>query len=368
MIFPSHTRTRILCAWVLWLAMLGLVTVFMHVLRRDIGQAHVVLIYLLLVLGASISGGRPFGFVIAGVGSLSIDYFFQQPFDTLTIGKPLDGLVLIAFLATAVVATQIMALAHAEAERATAHALEVERLSAEAQHAGALREANKLKDVLLASVSHDLRTPLTTIKALAQDIASGAEGAAENGAVIVTQAERLGRIVGSLLDLSRLNSESFPLSVEVNTAEDLVGAAVQQFTGVEGASRRLRTVIDYSQPALVGRFDFVQSLRILTNLIDNALRYSPPETPVNITVQSREGMLGFEVADRGVGIPPSERIRIFEPFYRPVGSRPDGGNAGLGLSISRRLAEAQGGTVTYQDGAHGGSTFALWLPAAEGDM
>jgi signal transduction histidine kinase len=79
-------------------------------------------------------------------------------------------------------------------------------------------------------------------------------------------------------------------------------------------------------------------------------------------------MLVFEVADQGAGIHPSECVRIFEPFYRPAGSRPDGGNAGLGLSIARRLAEAQGGTVTYQDGTHGGSTFALWLPAAEGDV
>jgi two-component system sensor histidine kinase KdpD len=147
-----------------------------------------------------------------------------------------------------------------------------------------------------------------------------------------------------------------------------VPAAVQQFTGVEGAGQRLQTVIDYSQPALVGRFDFVQSLRVLTNLIDNALRYSPTEMPVSITVQTSAGMLGFEIADRGNGIPISERARIFEPFYRPVGSRPDGGNAGLGLSIARQLAEAQGGIVTYQEGTRGGSTFTLWLPAAEGDV
>ncbi|HXC24369.1 MAG TPA: DUF4118 domain-containing protein, partial [Gemmatimonadaceae bacterium] len=296
----SHSA---LSVWSLWLFLLILATLVMYSVREQVSQAHVVLLYLLLVLGGSISGGRALGFTFAAGGVFLIDYFFQRPFDAITIGKALDGILLISFLATALVATQLLALAKAEAARARAHAMEVERLSIEAGHAEALREANRFKDILIASVSHDLRTPLTTIKALAQDIAVGGEGAVENGAVIAEQAERLSRMVSDVLDLSRLNSESLVMQPELNTAEDLVGATVQQFIGIPDAVRRIHTVIDYSRPALLGTFDFVQTLRILTNLVDNALRYGPADTPVTLTVSSNNGMLAFDVADEGAGVP-----------------------------------------------------------------
>ena len=351
--------------WALWFLLLFLVTVTMYKLRDDVSQAHVVLIYLLLVLGGSVSGGRWLGFISAGSCVLLIDYLFQSPFDHLTIGKLSDGILLISFFATAVVATQLLALARAEAARARAHAQEIKRLSIEAQHAEALREANKFKDILIASVSHDLRTPLTTIKALAQDVAGGGEGATDNGAIIAEQAERLSRMVTDVLDLSRLNGAVLVLTPELNTAEDLIGAAVQQFVGIPAAARRIRTVIDYSRPALLGTFDFVQTLRIMTNLIDNALRHGPGDTPVTITVSSNNGLLAFDVADLGPGVPEKEREHIFEPFYRPPNIAHDTGSAGLGLAIARRLAEAQGGSVTYAPGHIRGSVFTVKLPAVE---
>ena len=145
------------------------------------------------------------------------------------------------------------------------------RLVAEAEHAEALREADRLKDIVLASVSHDLRTPLTTIKALAQ---SEAMQGNKSAAAIEEQADRLTRLVSDLLDLSRLKGGGFAAMPELNTAEDLIGAAVRQTRGLFG-DRPLRTVIDLDSPALVGHFDFSQSLRVLCNLLENAVRYSP---------------------------------------------------------------------------------------------
>ena len=359
------TNTSRLAVWSLWLLLLILATLVMYNVREQVSQAHVVLLYLLLVLGGSVSGGRALGFTFAAGCVFLIDYLFQRPFDALTIAKAIDGILLISFLATALVATQLLALARAEAARARAHAAEVKRLSIEAGHAEALREANRFKDILIASVSHDLRTPLTTIKALAQDIAVGGEGAIENGAIIAEQAERLSRMVTDVLDLSRLNSSTLIMQTELNTAEDLVGATVQQFVGIPEAVRRIHTVIDYSRPALLGTFDFVQTLRILTNLVDNALRYGPPDTPVTVTVSSTDGILAFDIADAGPGVPVAEQESIFEPFYRPPHMPHDTGSAGLGLSIARRLAEAQGGTVTYARMANAGSVFTLKLPAVE---
>jgi len=454
---------------VLWTILLAFVTIAMGQFRPDIDQAHVVLTYLLVVLGASVAGGRGFGFVMACLAFVFINYFFQQPYDTLAMGKGLEPVVLFAFLATSMTATELLARAHAEAVEAGRRADEVTRLShlgsetlnagtpekalgsiarvirdelrvdscsidrvvdgaevqiahagawppvgasrtltlpltvhgeavgslrlhhpldimldesqnrflealtyyaalgvervrleAEAAHAEALREANRLKDVLLATVSHDLRTPLTTIKALAQEAARHGD---ENAVVIEEQADRLSRLVNDLLDLSRIKGGTFKTNAELNSAEDVIGAVARQFAGAE-RGRQLMTAVDLSQPALFGMFDFVHTLRILSNLVENALRYAPTGSEVDLKA-TREGLrLRFSVADRGPGVPSSEVHQIFEPFYRPPSSANDGG-AGLGLSIAQRLAHAQGGVVEYAPRRGGGSVFSLLLPACD---
>jgi len=341
---------------VIWTAVLIAVTVVLRANRSDTDQAHVVLAYLLVVLGGSVSGGRALGFSLAFAAFLLIDFFFQLPYDSLTVNKALDWVILVSFLVTAIVATQLLALIRAES-------LERERLAVEAEHAAALREANRMKDVLLASVSHDLRTPLTTIKALAQNAALRGD---ESARVIEEQADRLTRLVADLLDLSRLKGGGFPVSLELNMAEDLVGAAVRQVAGLlNGGGRRVVTHVDTQGPPLAGRFDFVQSLRILSNLIENALRHSPPDGVVDLSVERAGEQLIFTVSDRGPGVAPADRERIFEPFYRAQGSAPDFGRTGLGLSIARRLAELQGGTVDYAPRPGGGSVFSVRLPATD---
>jgi K+-sensing histidine kinase KdpD len=360
-------------SWLFWSATLLAVTMGLVSVRGDLGdlgQAHVTLIYLLVVLGGSASGGRALGFTLACACFLLIDYFLQTPYDTLSVDKPLDWLVLVAFLVTATVATQLLGRANAEADAARRRAEEIDRLAAlsvrlaaEAEHAEALREADRLKDALLASVSHDLRTPLTTIKALAHDLAAAGD---ERAAVIEQQSDRLNHMVADLLDLSRLNAGGMPMQSEINAVEDLVGAAIQQVAGALGG-RELRTSLALREPMPVGRFDFVHSLRILVNLIENALKYSPADAPIEVAMRGEGESIAIAVADRGRGVPPAERERIFEPFYRPAGVAPDGaraGGAGLGLAIARRLAAAQGGTLAYEDRPGGGSVFTLRLPAA----
>jgi K+-sensing histidine kinase KdpD len=344
----------------MWCGLLAIATAVMRFARPDIDQAHVVLGYLLVVLGGSVAGGRGLGFTIAFVSFLLIDYFFQYPYDAFAISKPLDLLVLVAYLATAMTATHLLARERAQAAEVRRRADEIVRLSAEAEHANALREADRLKDILLASVGHDLRTPLTTIKALAHD---GALRGDENSTIIEEQADRLARLVTDVLDLSRIKGGVFPLTLELNAAEDVIGAVARQFSGVP-RGRQLVTTVDMSRPALFGNFDFVNTLRILSNLIENALRYAPEGTPVELGV-SRDGeMLRFMVADRGPGVDRGEEGRIFDPFYRPPGSVQDGG-MGLGLSIARQLAEAQGGSVHYTARAGGGSLFTLLVSACD---
>ncbi|MDB4949342.1 MAG: ATP-binding region ATPase domain protein [Gemmatimonadetes bacterium] len=238
--------------------------------------------------------------------------------------------------------------------------LERVRLTEAAGHAEALREADRLKDALLASVSHDLRTPLTTIKALAHELAAGGD---ERAHVVEAEADRLNRFVADLLDLARLNAGALPIRPEPAAAEDVLGAALQQAAAVWPA----RTVDASVQPGelLVGRFDFVHTLHVITNLIENAVKYSPDDTSVEVAVHSEAGRIVFTVADRGPGLAPHEREHVFRPFHRGDGQQ--GPGSGIGLALARRLAEAQDGEVRYEPRPGGGSRFTLSLPAIPPD-
>lgn len=239
-------------------------------------------------------------------------------------------------------------------------AVERTRLAAEADRAEVLREADRVKDALIASVSHDLRTPLTTIKALAHDLSR----VDDRAITIEEEADRLNRLVADLLDLSRIQGGALPLSIELNAVDDLAGALVQRVSGVT-AGRELKVSLEQGGTLLVGRFDFVHALRILVNLVENAHKYSPPGAPIELAIRRAGDALEMTVSDRGPGVPEAERERIFQPFYRREGIPPDVGGTGLGLAIARRLAEAQHGTLTQAARPGGGSVFTLTLPAAD---
>ena len=128
--------------------------------------------------------------------------------------------------------------------------------------------------------------------------------------------------------------------------------------------REVRTHVA-EREVVLGSFDFVYTLRILVNVLENAHKYAPPGTPLEITAKREGAELNISIFDRGPGIPVAERERIFHPFYRPADAPPDAASAGLGLAIARRLAEAQGGALSFAPRPGGGSTFMLTLPAAD---
>ncbi|BAH39930.1 MAG TPA: DUF4118 domain-containing protein [Gemmatimonas aurantiaca] len=352
-------------AWLVSILALLLATLALHQVRDALDKAHVALVLLLVVLGGSAAGGRVLGVVLALAGFVVFDLFFLPPFNTLVVADPLDWLVLVVFLATGVVAAQLLTRAQREADEARRRSEEVAALTAQAQtdaaHAAALREADQLKDALLATVSHDLRTPLTTIRGLAHDIVRDGD---DRALAIEEEVERLNRLVTDLLDLSRLKAGGVPLALALNTADELMGATLQRVSGA-ATGRDIRASLDPNEPLLVGTFDLTHSVRILGNLLENALKYAPDNAPIDFTVVREGPMLAFRVADRGPGIADEERERIFTPFHRATSARPDVGSVGLGLAIARGLADAQGGSlqVTPRDG--GGSVFTLHLPAAD---
>ena len=235
------------------------------------------------------------------------------------------------------------------------------RLIAAVERAEALREADELKDALLASVSHDLRTPLTTIKARAHEMRIHGDEQAE---VIEQEADRLNRIVVDLLDLSRLKAGVLPTDLDLNAVDELLELVVQRVEGVLG-KRTLAVQLSPDGELLFGRFDLGHSVRILVNLVENAHKYAPKDTPIELSARREGDRIEVIVADRGPGLEATESERAFEPFNRSPELPPDVGGAGLGLAIARRLAEAQSATLRYEPRAGGGSVFTYSFLAVE---
>jgi len=239
------------------------------------------------------------------------------------------------------------------------------RLAGAEEEAESLRRADGLKDALLASVSHDLRTPLTTIKGIANEIARG--GDSTRAYAIEEEADRLSALVSDLLDLSQLTAGEMPVESAVNTADDVIGAALQRVESLFPESR-IHTEMEADWTRLVGRFDFRHTMRILANLLENAAKYAPPQSSITLRAWRQDDVLLFAVEDEGEGIPEAERARLFEPFARGRHLANEVRGRGLGLSIARRLAEVQGGSLVYEPNAAARSRFVLRLPAADFEL
>jgi len=225
--------------------------------------------------------------------------------------------------------------------------------------ASRLAETEELERNFLMTVSHELRTPLTAIRghvgALREGVVTDDELREASLTVIAAEAERLERLVGDVLDLAKLDAHRFTVLQEEVDMERLVDRAYVTFS--EEARRR---GIDYrreleAKPVIVSDGDRV--LQIITNLLSNAFRWTPDGGSVGLELTATDGSVYVGVADSGPGIAPSERERIFRPFW----SR-GGGGTGLGLPIARELAAALGGRISLESSAETGSRFELMLP------
>ena len=239
---------------------------------------------------------------------------------------------------------------------------ERDRIEAEAIEAGALRRSDELKTALLRSVSHDLRTPLTSIIAAGAALDSPSvtpEERHELSEAVVGEGQRLSRLVANLLDVSRLESGSAPPRRE---EVDLGGVLEAARESLGASPEQVRLAIDPDLPFLLA--DPAQLERAFANLIENGVRHGGGR---QVLVRSRQsgGRVVVRVVDQGSGIPERERERIFEPFYRREGER-DGQGSGLGLAIARGFIEANGGEIAVESVPGQGSTFVVAFPLEEG--
>lgn len=244
-------------------------------------------------------------------------------------------------------------------------AIERTRLVREMMRARLLTETERLRDALLSTISHDLRTPLVSIiGAVSSLLTYGVtydEGARrELLLTIQEEAERLNRFVGNLLYMMRLESGAIELRREWVEIGDVIGTALSRLSRALG-QHQLVVEVDPDLPML--RLDFVLVEHVLVNLLENAAKYSPPQTTIRVRARREGQSIAFEVADEGIGIPAGERERIFDKFYRVQRGDRQGAGTGLGLSICRGIVEAHGGQITATSPAHGqGSVFTVTFP------
>ncbi|GAA2611862.1 DUF4118 domain-containing protein [Actinomadura fulvescens] len=241
-------------------------------------------------------------------------------------------------------------------------ALRHQRLAEAAEQVRPLAAADKMRTALLNAVSHDLRTPLASAKAAVDslrspDVSWSEEDQDELVATAAASLDRLDRLVANLLDMSRLQAGSLGMSLRKVAAEDAVPRALAD---VADADVELR--IPEGLPEMVADPALLE--RVLVNLIANAVRYNPAGTPVLVTASAHAERLELRVIDRGPGISPEDRDRVFEPFQR-LGDRDNHTGVGLGLALSRGLTEAMGGSMRIEETPGGGLTMVLDLPTRQ---
>jgi len=244
-------------------------------------------------------------------------------------------------------------------------ALAVERtnLAAEAQGAELQVETERMRSALLASVSHDLRTPLAAIAGSSSTLLRGGETLTDEARrelleSVNEQAGRLNRFIATLLDMTRLDAGAITVRKEWQPVEEVVGAAIGQLEE-RLAGREVRTQIPQSLPLVP--LDTTLIGQALANLLENAVKYTPAGSPIDIAARVEGDRVVIEVADRGPGLATGEEVRVFERFYR-LRSETGQPGAGLGLAICKAIAAAHGGTISAANRPGGGSVFSLRLP------
>jgi two-component system sensor histidine kinase KdpD len=245
----------------------------------------------------------------------------------------------------------------------TALAIERANIATEAREAWERVEAEFMRNTLLSSVSHDLRTPLAGITLAAGNLVHGEATLPpatrrELTGMILDEAERMNRLIGNLLDMTRLESGGLVVLKEWQPIQEVIGAAIRHMSKRLG-DRPVRTKLPADLPMVP--IDALAIEQVLVNLLDNAVEYTPRGAPIEISANTGERQIVVEVADGGPGLPAGREQQVFQKFFRAHGN---GGRRGigLGLAICKGLVEAHGGSITAANRPAGGAAFTFTLP------
>src|ERR1051326_4611273 len=304
-------------------------TLLLKIVGTHVNAATVSLALLLNVLFIATRWGSLPALFTSILAMLCFNFFFLPPFGTFTIAATDNWVALLAFLVTAVTAGQLSASARRRAEEAETGRREIERLYAElrdaferASHAEALRQSEKLKSALLDAVTHDLRTPLTSIKASittlidearAPEFALDKESRLEMLQVIDEESDRLNRFITGLIELARIDAGELQLRRQWGAIDEIVSTALARAQPLT-QDHLVEVNIDQELPAV--RVDERAVSEVVYTLVDNAAKYSAPGTRIKISATVADGMAQMSVEDEGEGIPAALRERVFDKFFR----------------------------------------------------
>jgi len=346
-------------------------------LRNHVTRPTPALLLVLPVVAAAVIGGRRAALAVAVVAAGAFNLAFIPPFWTLKVAVVEDAVALGVFV---VVAATVGTFVGREAERRRAAeqraeetqelydryesvVAERERLAKESTRLAVLEHVDEQRSALLRSVSHDLRTPLATIRAVTSDLRAGTayddDTRDELLDLVGDEAERLDRLVANLLDLSRFEAGALQPDRQAVALDELVADRVRRLSRL---FRQVRLQIDLPPDLPLLDADYTQLDQVLTNLLENAARHSPPRSTVQVGARHRGTMVEVWVNDEGAGVAPFERDRIFQPFRRGQ----DSASTGVGLAICRGIVEAHGGTIVAQAAPGGGAQFRFTMPVRHG--
>jgi K+-sensing histidine kinase KdpD len=352
------------------LAVLGALSPF----RDEISGTAPALLLVLAVAAAGVIGGASAAAATAVAAATGFNLVFIPPYGAFKVDAWEDWVALGVFLAVALLVGLLMA-AEAEGRRA-AEAREGEvrvlyerlqeadderaRLRDEVARIEVLERVDEQRSALLRSVSHDLRSPLATIRAVATDLRDGVAyeepTRIELLGTVCDEAERLDRIVANLLSLSRIEAGAFAPDRQAVPIDELVTDRLRRLSGL---FREVRVQVELPAELPLVDGDYTQLELVVTNLLENAGRHAPPGSMVRVGARRLpSGEVEVSVSDEGIGVADYERHRVFEPFRRGEDSR----SSGVGLAICKAVVESHGGTIRVERTPGGGATFVFTVP------
>ncbi len=339
--FIQSIRNRIL-PYIISCSLVFLTTLFGELVKKKLEPTNIVMFYLLVVVFAAIRYGRGPAVVTSIVSVLAFDFFLVPPYLTFSVNHIQYVFTFIAFLVIGIV---------------------VSTFASKVREQIIQRQTEKLHTALLNSISHDLKTPLVSITGVLTallDRKSNLDEQHQKELLETARGEsgRLNRIVNNLLDMTKMESEVLRISKKPCDLRDLIGACLEQLKDKIGA-REIKIDIpkDFSEIDV----DFPFILKAFFNVIDNALKYSPDGSPIEIRAAFVQHKVQVKIQDYGMGIPREDFKRIFEKFYR-VGRSQNVSGTGLGLCIAKGIIEAHGGTISVESTPGKGSIFTVEIP------
>lgn len=366
-------------------SVIGLLKLF----TGHVNTTTVALALLLVVLFvATWWGARP-AVAASLLGVLFFNFFFLPPYGTLAIAAPDNWIALIAFLITAITVGQLSAHLRRRTGEADSGRREIERLYEElrdaferASHAEALKQSEKLKSALLDAVTHDIRTPLTSIKASVSTLLEELRANTSRGQpvkldletrlemldVIDEECDRLNRFVEGLVELARIEAGEMHLRRKWGTVDEIVTAALQR---AEPLTRNHQVEVTIEKEIPVVQVDPRAVAEVIFTLIDNAAKYSPAGTSILIGAQRAKEMIQIAVENEGQAIPLDLRERVFDKFFRATldgdtSAKLQPKGTGMGLAIAKGIVEAHGGRIWIEDGKRGrGTRVVFTLPIGD---